>query len=124
MIVIRFEQPAELMNMNHRLHWSKQRRQARAWRGVTCLAARQQLASFPMPLWPATVTVVVPVHDRRRRDPANLAPVAKHCVDGLVDAGVWPDDTPDWVTVTEPRLRSAAHNDWSVLVEITPRSPQ
>ncbi len=25
-------------------------------------------------------------------------------MNGLVDAGVWPDDTAEWVTVSEPSL--------------------
>lgn len=44
-----------------------------------------------------------------RRRPSDRVQVVyfaavKACVDGLVDAGIWPDDTPDWVTTTEPVL--------------------
>jgi crossover junction endodeoxyribonuclease RusA len=37
--------------------------------------------------------------DRRRRDPDNLVvPLFKALVDGIVDAGIVPDDTPRYVT--------------------------
>lgn len=42
----------------------------------------------------------------RRRDPHNYFPTVKPVVDGLIDAGLWPDDTPEWVTTTEPTLRA------------------
>lgn len=38
---------------------------------------------------------------------------------GLVDAGLWPDDTPEWVTTTEPRLVVGAT---SVRVELVERT--
>lgn len=43
--------------------------------------------------------------DRRRRDPDNLTvPLFKACADGLVDAGVVPDDTPQWMTRLMPTI--------------------
>lgn len=53
---------------------------------------------------PATVWVHLPFTTARRRDPHNFVPCVKAIVDGLVDAGVWPDDTPEWVRVMEPEL--------------------
>lgn len=45
--------------------------------------------------------IIVQLHykptDQRRRDPSNLMPTQKPAVDGLVDAGVVPDDTPEFV---------------------------
>lgn len=35
--------------------------------------------------------------DRRRRDADSLGPFIKAALDGLVKAGVWPDDHSDWV---------------------------
>ena len=34
---------------------------------------------------------------RSRQDVGACLPVVKAAIDGLVDAGAWPDDTPDWV---------------------------
>ena len=121
---IQFEQPAPLMSMNQRLHWSKQRRHARLWRRAAWAAAVDQVPVqrvIARQLPPCTVTVHLPVHDRRRRDPHNYFPVVKAVVDGLVDAKLWPDDTPDWVTTTEPRLRLAATGDSFVLVDLHER---
>lgn len=38
-----------------------------------------------------------------------------------VDAGLWPDDTPEWVTVAEPRL--IVRRDHLVRILIDPRTP-
>lgn len=118
--VISFPAPAPLLNMNQRLHWTVQRRRAREWRTAATVAALQQLGPGPTRIArpPSYVTVTLPVRDRRRRDPANFFPVTKHCVDGLVSAGVWPDDDPTWVTVIEPVLAVGAH---LVTITLTPR---
>jgi hypothetical protein len=43
----------------------------------------------------------------------------KPIVDGLVDADLWPDDTPEWVTTVEPVLSRTTNH---VHIIITPRS--
>lgn len=75
-------------------------------------------AQMQPPLAPSIVTVTLPVRDRRARDPHNYFATVKPVVDGLVDAGLWPDDTPEWVTTTEPRLVPQAP---AVVIEITRR---
>jgi crossover junction endodeoxyribonuclease RusA len=40
--------------------------------------------------------------DSRRRDPLNLVATLKPLEDGIVDAGVIPDDTPVWSLPTMP----------------------
>jgi crossover junction endodeoxyribonuclease RusA len=99
-----FPQPGALLNLNHRTHWRTRSRVTRQWRQAAAEAAlllgaparREHAASW--------VRLIIPVPDRRRRDPANLTPLTKAAVDGLVDAGVWPDDTPEFVETLEPRL--------------------
>lgn len=50
-----------------------------------------------------TVGLVYAPGDRRRRDGGeNLAPLIKACIDGIVDAGIVPDDTPQYVTRLMP----------------------
>lgn len=99
-----FPQPGVLLNMNHRNNWRTKARVTRQWR----TAAHQVALMLGPPRdrvhAPSWVRLVIPVPDRRRRDPANLTPLTKACVDGLVDAGVWIDDTPDYVETLEPRL--------------------
>jgi len=68
------------------------------------------------------VCVTLDVPDRRRRDPANYFATVKVLVDGCVDAGWWPDDTPEYVTVCEPTLRVVGRGQpLLVTVELRPR---
>jgi hypothetical protein len=54
---------------------------------------------------PCIVQVHIGFRQHRRRDPHNyVGTIVKSIVDGLVLAGVWPDDTPEWVQVAEPKL--------------------
>lgn len=119
MISIRFPQPAAFLNMNDRKHWAIKAREAHAWRQASGDAA---FNAKPPEQGPSTVTVVLPVPDRRRRDPHNYFATVKPIIDGLVDAGLWPDDTPEWVTTTEPRLE--LRRDRIVTIELTPRTTQ
>jgi crossover junction endodeoxyribonuclease RusA len=121
-VTISFERPAELMSMNDRRHWSKQRRQARAWRAAACYAALDQLPVLHRLQPASTVQVIIPVHGNHRRDPHNYFPVVKHVIDGLVDAGLWPDDTPEWVTTTEPVLTVVPRQIDTVKVHIEQRA--
>jgi len=50
------------------------------------------------------VIVELPFKRAGRRDPSNYLPPVKAIVDGLVDAGLWPDDTGEFVTISEPAL--------------------
>jgi hypothetical protein len=53
--------------------------------------------------WIVTLEIVFP--DKRRRDPHNYcSTVLKAVIDGLVVAGAWKDDTPDYVGHREPIL--------------------
>lgn len=87
---------------NDRHHWSKRAANSRTWRDTTCWLARaeqigpQSAITVELHYWPK---------DRRRRDPDNLVSgVLKPCVDGLVDAGIVPDDAPPYVLIRMPRI--------------------
>jgi hypothetical protein len=101
MTTIVFELPDKALTMNQRLHWAVKSRTSRAWRNAAAAAA---IDAGVHDLAPMRVTVEIPVMGNRRRDPHNWFPTVKPIIDGLVDAGVWPDDTPEWVQCTEPRL--------------------
>jgi len=80
----------ELLNANDRDgHWARRRRVTAALRESAGWLARCQ--RIP-PLSRAHVLAVYEPPDRRRRDAANLYPSVKACVDGLIDAGMLPDD--------------------------------
>lgn len=107
-LVIRFVPPGDRISMNDRLHWRPLRRLTRLWRQAAHTGA---LDAFPgrgpagRCQGPCLVRVAFPVADPgRRRDPHNMAPTVKAIVDGLVDAGVWPDDNERWVTVLDSRF--------------------
>lgn len=98
--------PAKPLSLNEErsLHWRDRCNRTDPWRDLTVLMARQARLARTVLAVPATITVVIPVTDNRRRDPANYYPVTKACIDGLVKAGVWPDDDPRYVRVNEPIL--------------------
>jgi crossover junction endodeoxyribonuclease RusA len=87
------------LSANQREHWTvkagltKRVREEVAWRARAAKIGRQD-------------HVVVQLHyapqDKRRRDASNLMATQKPGVDGLVDAGVVPDDTARWVTELMP----------------------
>ena len=114
--VIRFEPPTVLMSMNDRDHWRTKARKTALWRTAAwATATKAKARSYP----PCTVHITFPVRDRRRRDPHNYYPTVKAVIDGLVDAGVWPDDTPEWVTTIEPTLEVGGTH---VVITLTERT--
>ena len=112
--MIEFAPPAKLLSMNDRLHWRVKAKLTAEWRQAACYAARDARVGM---LRPSVVSIGLPVRDSRRRDPHNYFATVKPIVDGLVDAGLWPDDNSEWVTVTEPVLMKGGF----VLVNIQPR---
>lgn len=90
-------------NGQHGSHW-KGTNARRLWRTLTRQTIRA--AAIP-PLGRARMVLLVSPPDRRRRDEDNLVPyLLKPVKDGVVDAGVVPDDTADYLTweirLTEP----------------------
>lgn len=85
------------LTANQRLHWAKRATITREVRQTTCLLARKA---------PHGDRLVVTLHYRpamrRVRDRHNLWPTVKACVDGLVDAGIVPDDDSEHVSAPEP----------------------
>ena len=64
------------------------------------------------------VRLVWMVSDKRRRDPSNVMPTQKAVVDGLVDAGVVPDDTPEFVVEDMPVLALVEKGYEGVLLQL------
>lgn len=108
------------LSLNSRQHW---RAKARDVARVRKLAAKA-VADLGVP---RMTYVEVELHyaprDRRRRDADNLVATVKPCHDGLVDAGVIPDDTPEYLlprfpVVDEP-TRAAAGRIYLIVREAT-----
>lgn len=101
---LKFKAPARAVSINETngLHWSRKNRLVDPWKEAGrwyAVAARLKNVG------PMVVTVTIPFTTGRRRDPHNYTgTVVKALIDGMVRAGVWPDDNPEFVTVAEPIL--------------------
>jgi len=89
-------------NDERRMHWAARRKLVDAWRRWGYMVATQE-GWIDLP--PCVVEIALPFARNGRRDPMNyVGTCLKAVIDGLVDAGCWPDDTPDYVTITQPLL--------------------
>lgn len=86
--------PYGLLTSNARPHWSVAREVARYWRHLAAVTARE--ADIPK-VDRGRVVVTFHKATNRRYDPGNLAPVSKAILDGIVDAGVFEDDSHEYV---------------------------
>lgn len=96
--------PDTALNENDRLHRMARARRVKAWREATYwhAVAAYGYAKNAMP--PCTVVLALPLRAIRQADPSNWTPTCKACIDGLVDAGWWENDTAAYVTLLEPIL--------------------
>ena len=107
----------ELLNANHRPHWSARARVTKDLRWAAYVIAKK--AKVP-PLARAHVKCIYqPPTARAVKDVANLAPSAKALVDGaLVDAGVLPDDSDTYLVGPDMR-RGNTHPKGRLVLIIT-----
>lgn len=82
----------------------------RKWREASALACREAIGKrghTPL-VWEQKPTVRLHFFsgDNRRRDRVNLALVHKAVVDGIVDAGLVPDDSPDFIDEMMPAIHN------------------
>ena len=92
-----------LLSMNDRKHFMAKARLTKQIRETTRLLAR----GLPTGLERIEICLHYRPRDNRRRDTDNLMPVLKACADGIVDAGVVPDDTPQYMTKFMPHIHAA-----------------
>jgi crossover junction endodeoxyribonuclease RusA len=86
--------------MNDRTHWRVRADQVAVVRGAAFVLAKH--AKVDKGCERVRITLHYRPVDRRRRDAINLAPTLKACEDGLVDARVVPDDTPEFIDPQMP----------------------
>lgn len=103
------------LTANQRLHWAVRAERVRMWRHAAHMAIR---ADRVPPSPHVTVRLVVSPPDRRRRDPSNLMPTQKAAIDGMVDALVVLDDSPEFVTELIPQLLDPTPRRWRLWLEI------
>ena len=87
-----------LLNSNQRLHWAAKSKRTKALRAMTHAVARhpRNRTRFSKPV---AIHTLVKWPDGRRRDAHNLD--TKPIIDGIVDAGIIPDDSDKWVRSTD-----------------------
>ena len=117
-MIFEFQAPCHPWSINaeRNHHWSWRAEKAKLWREAGFWAWKQSAPKDWMQP-KCRVTVKLPVRDSRRRDPHNYGGAVKALVDGLVDAGAWPDDTPEWVVVGEVSLLPRREGTVSVKLE-------
>ena len=90
MTALTFTIPAELwLSANQRLHWAPKSKRTKALRLMGYAVARSELLAD---VGTAHVAAFIGYPRNGKADPANAAPTIKALIDGMVDAGVWPDD--------------------------------
>lgn len=104
------------LTMNQRQHWQAKRRLTRAIRDH--VSTHLQAAMF-QPAAHIRVQLHYVPKDRRHRDADNLVATSKPCVDGIVDAGLVPDDTPDYVTHLMPVIDAPDRDNPRLFISIT-----
>lgn len=81
-----FEPPAPFINANDRTHHMVKAKLTKAWREAAYIAATARRFES------AHIVCAIRFPNNHRRDVGNYYPTAKAIVDGLVDAGMLPDD--------------------------------
>lgn len=106
-LLLPFERPPLLMNeLRSKSHWHQQHK---AHTMVKDTVMALCLHHHPDVSYPR-VSVELTWHAKtlRRRDPDSLAPMVKGCLDGLVAAGVIPDDASTYVSDVRLRIQTGA----------------
>lgn len=75
------------MSANDRPHWAKKMRDTRDLRRMGLLMGREV-----EPQTTSHVAAFIGYLRAGTADPSNAAPTVKALIDGMTDAGVWPDD--------------------------------
>ena len=99
-------------NQDRNLHPMTRAARIKAWKedtilGYMALGYKKQAAYIGEGRYapPSIIQIEIGFPKTRRRDPHNYCgTVLKAVIDGLVQKGLWPDDTPEWVGHREPLL--------------------
>lgn len=84
---------ANLLTANDKPHWGRKAALTKQLRRWGYLLGREGRGVARFHLTRARVVFEFAYPDRRRRDRHNLAPTVKAMMDGLIDAGLLPDDS-------------------------------
>lgn len=92
------------LNANQRMHWAKRAKITKAIRHEIAWRVKARRLE---PARHISVQLNYLPKQNRRRDLGNLMPTHKAALDGVVDSGLIPDDTPDYVQEQMPRIHPA-----------------
>lgn len=97
--VLSFDWPKPPLSLNDRpRHWAARGAQVARVREQAAELCRERIADGSLDvLEPVVVTLVWYAPTRAKRDSDNPVATLKPVCDGLVDAGLVPDDTPEWM---------------------------
>lgn len=84
---------SKLITANDKMHWAARSRLTKQLRQWGYLLGREGEGVARLGLQHARVEIEFAYPDHRRRDRSNLAPTVKALMDGLIDAGLLPDDS-------------------------------
>jgi len=113
-----------LISANDRIYWREKARRTATLRSLGRAAVHWSASVEEHGRCTLTVTITYPPL-ARRRDASNLAPTVKGLLDGIVDAGLLPDDN-DRVIVATTYQAGAGHGTTGVwrfelaFTEVTP----
>ena len=111
------------LTSNQRLHWRSRADRTRALRTLGMVTARN--ATIPK-LGPTRVTTHIGYPPNVHRvDPGNAHPTSKALIDGLTDAGIWPDDDHQHVIDGGHRRdpEPSKPGTYRVRLELAPETP-
>jgi crossover junction endodeoxyribonuclease RusA len=94
------------LTSNQRLHWAKKAKITREVRGLTKVLVRKVPDMDRI-----EVSLEWVVNTNHRRDVDNTVPTLKAICDGIVDAEIVPDDTPQWMVKVMPTIRHVRKRD-------------
>lgn len=90
------------LSLNDRLHWRVKAEKVAELRQMGWGLAKHH--KLPKGMQRIRVTLIYRPRDRRRRDVDNLVATLKPLIDGLVDARIVRDDTPEHIQLDMPRI--------------------
>lgn len=109
------------LSLNSRMHPMAKAKITKRIRLAAAVLARHE----HIPALPAIhVTLTYTPRDKRGRDRDNLVATLKPLIDGLVDAGIVPDDTPQYVSWEPPVITEPDRRDPRLHLTITERKAQ
>lgn len=105
-LIIPFDWDKPPLSLNDRPpHWARRGAEVRAVRDLAAKLCTEHLAGSTFyVLEPIVVTLVWYAPTRGKRDTDNPVATLKPICDGLVDAGLVPDDTPEWMDKRPVRI--------------------